>query len=332
MTSGNPDPPRRPGEFELIEMLFAPLAREAPGAFGLRDDAAVMGCEQGYELVLKTDSLIEGVHFRRDDPAGTVGRKALRRALSDLAAKGARPSAYLLALAVPPWPDMEWLEAFAAGLAADQAEFAIALLGGETNATPGPLTATVTAIGSVPQGGLIRRRGAVPGDHVFVTGTIGDAGAGLAVPKGSAGAHGSAECLLERYRIPRPRLAFGRAIRGIATASIDVSDGLLADLGHIADVSGVRIAIEAARIPLSDHLLALAGGGIDSRLRAATAGDDYEIAFTAAENAGEAIVAAARGSGTQASAIGRVTAGKGVVFRDESGAEIAVGRPGYTHF
>lgn len=178
MKSAESERPPRLHEFELVAKLFAPLARNLPGAFALADDVAVIMPPAGHEVVLKTDSLIEGIHFRREDPARTVAQKALRRALSDLAAKGAEPSVYLLALALPPWPDMEWLEAFAGGLAADQAEFGLSLAGGETNATPGPLTVTVTAIGYVSPGALIRRSGARAGDRVFVTGTLGDAGGG----------------------------------------------------------------------------------------------------------------------------------------------------------
>jgi thiamine-monophosphate kinase len=323
----------RPGEFELIARIFAPLAKNAPGAFDLSDDVALLTPRIGHEIVLKADSLIEGVHFRRDDPPSTVGRKALRRALSDLAAKGAEPTAYLLALALPNWPDMPWLEAFASGLAADQAEFGIALLGGETNATPGPVTITVTAVGFVPEGALIRRRGAKPGDLVFVTGTIGDAGAGLqALVEQAEVSRPALEPLISRYRLPAPRLAFGRALRGIATAAIDVSDGLLADLGHIAKVSAVRFEVDSTAIPLSIELRNAWGGGLGTRIRAATWGDDYEIAFTASPMAQPMIREVGQRTTTAVSLIGRVVAGQGAAFLDESGAEVPLDRRGYTHF
>jgi thiamine-monophosphate kinase len=334
MTTNRAEAPERLGEFELIERIFAPLARGAPGALNLSDDVALLAPIPGCEIVLKIDSLIESVHFRRDDPPSSVGRKALRRALSDLAAKGAAPAAYLLALALPEWPDMSWLEEFAGGLSRDQQEFGISLLGGETDATPGPVTITVTAVGFVPEGALVRRKGAKPGDLVFVTGTIGDAGAGLAilVQEYVPSLGTAAEFLISRYQVPTPRLAFGRALRGIASAAIDVSDGLLADLGHIADVSGVRIETDSPAIPLSSHLQGLRGTELDARIPAATAGDDYEIAFTAPAEASDAIREVARRTATNVTAIGRVVAGRGVTFLDATGAELPLERRGYTHF
>lgn len=329
-----PQPQPRPGEFELIDRLFVPLARDAPGALNLADDVALLAPPPGQEIVLKTDSLVESVHFRHDDPPGTVGRKALRRALSDLAAKGARLSAYLLALALPPWPDMAWLDAFADGLAADQSEFGVCLVGGETDATPGPVVITITAVGFVRAGTLVRRKGAKPGDLVFVTGTIGDAGGGLSVLAGGASVSDEAarDFLISRYRLPVPRLAFGQALHGAASAAIDVSDGLLADLAHIADVSGVRIEIDALAVPLSDPLRRVWGDSVDARVSAATAGDDYEIAFTAPPGAMNAVRQAAQRTATAVTQIGRVVANEGIAFLDESGREIAVKRRGYTHF
>ncbi|HTT83957.1 MAG TPA: thiamine-phosphate kinase [Rhizomicrobium sp.] len=326
--------PRRLGEFELIGRIFAPLATGVPGAFDLADDVALIAPPPGREIVLKTDSLIEGVHFRRDDPPSTVGRKALRRALSDLAAKGAEPSAYLLALALPQWIDVPWLEEFASGLASDQADFGITLVGGETDATSGPVTITVTAVGFVPEGTLVRRKGASPGDIVFVTGLIGDAGAGLAILSGflASSPTSAREALISSFRTPIPHLAFGQALRGIASAAVDVSDGLIADLGHIADVSGVRIEVDAVRIPLSPHLQGLKGSGLDVRIDAATAGDDYEIAFTAPPESTPAIRKAELQTFTPVTAIGRVVPGEGAVLLDPSGREIALERRGYTHF
>ena len=332
MTSRGAD--RRSGEFELIAKYFAPLARDAPGALGLADDVAILTPPVGRDLVLKTDSLIEGVHFLRDDPANTVGRKALRRALSDLAAKGAEPIVYLLALALPEWPDESWLEAFASGLASDQAEFGIALVGGETNATPGPLTLTVTAIGHVPQGALIRRDGANIGDCVFVTGTVGDSGAGLELAKGIATFAGEAnrEFLLSRYRLPLPRLAFGHALRSVASASIDVSDGLLADLGHIADASKVRVEIRAVQLPMSRPLLGAWGEDGGAGAQAATAGDDYEIAFTAPASHRESVFEVGRRTATAVTPIGHVVAGTGVALLDAHDRDIPVVLKGYAHF
>ncbi|HTW35710.1 MAG TPA: thiamine-phosphate kinase [Rhizomicrobium sp.] len=324
MTSGRAD--RRPGEFALIAELFAPLSKNAPGAFGLTDDAAVLALPPDHELVLKTDAVVEGVHFFKTDPPGAVAQKALRVNLSDLAAKGAVPAGYLMALLLPDWPGMAWLRAFADGLAADQVAFGLSLMGGDTSATPGPLAVSISAFGYVPAAAMIRRAGARPGDLVFVSGTIGDAGGGLAVLKENR----SGAELVARYRVPEPRLSLGLALRGLASASLDVSDGLMADLGHIADVSKVRIEVEAARIPLSKALKAL--WGADAANRAATAGDDYEIAFTApASRRGDVANAAAR-SGVAVTEIGRVVAGAGAVLLDASGRDIAIAKRGYTHF
>jgi thiamine-monophosphate kinase len=323
--------PNRPSEFALIAQLFAPLA-ETPGAFGLTDDAALLPARAGHDLVVTTDALVEGVHFLADDPPDSIARKALRANLSDLAAKGAEPAGYLLALSLPARIPMTWLEGFARGLGEDQKTFAVPLLGGDTTATPGPLTLAITAMGHVPAGAMIRRAGAKVGDGVYVSGTIGDAGGGLALLKGE-GANISgrdAGMLIERYRLPSPRLALGRALRGVASAALDVSDGLIADLSHITEVSRVRIAVEAARIPRSLALRALWGDTQEAIVCAATAGDDYEIAF-AASSEGK-VGDAAKLAGVGVTRIGRVEEGSGVALLDSNGREIAVARAGFTHF
>lgn len=320
----------RPGEFELIARLFAPLAAHE-GAFGLTDDVAIVSPPPGHELVLKADAIVESVHFHSLDPADTVAKKALRVNLSDLAAKGAKPAGYLLTLNLPNATGMEWLEAFARGLAEDQKQFGISLFGGDTTATPGSLSISVSMFGFIPAGTLTKRSGAKPGDLVFVSGTIGDAGAGLAVLTGEGHNISSAarDELIGRYHLPQPRLALGQALRGIASGSLDVSDGLIADLGHIAETSHVRIAVDALRIPLSHALHALWG---DAFARAATSGDDYEIAFTAPAEKRDAVLIAARDSNTRVTEIGRAEKGEGVTLLDPSGNEIAIARAGFTHF
>ncbi len=305
------------GEFALIADLFAPLAK-TPGAFGLTDDAATLAVPRGHELVVTADALVAGVHFFEDDPPETIARKALRVNLSDLAAKGAVPIGYLLALSLPRNVRYDWLKKFAFGLAKDQREFGIALLGGDTTATPGPLTIAITALGVVPKNKMLRRKGARPGDLVFVSGTIGDAGAGLALLKKKAKAPKS---LIARYRLPTPRLSLGLALRGVARASIDVSDGLMADLGHIAEVSKVRVAVDVARVPVPR--------GVDP-IAAVTAGDDYEIAFTAPKR--HAVMRAARKAGVAVTEIGVVERGEGVVLYDAKGKEIRLKKKGYAHF
>lgn len=310
-------------EFSLIADIFAPLA-QTKSALGLQDDVALLRPRAGHELVLTTDAIIAGVDFFPSDPPATIARKALRVNLSDLAAKGAEPLGCLLTLCLPKRIGQSWLRAFARGLAADQKEFGIALLGGDLSSTPGPLTISVTAIGSLPQGRAILRRGAGRGDLVFVSGTIGDSGGGLAALK----AKKRAPFLIDRYRVPQPRLALGRALRGIASAALDVSDGLLADLGHLADVSNVHVAVEAARVPLS-AALKKAGGDI---VRAATAGDDYEIAFTAPRARRAKVLAAAKASRTPVTQIGFVMPGRGVALLDADGKPLRVAKTGWQHF
>jgi thiamine-monophosphate kinase len=317
------------GEFELIAELFAPLARGAPGAFGLLDDAATIAPPPGHELVVTTDALVEGVHFLPGDPPDQIAKKALRANLSDLAAKGATPAGYLMALMLPETAATAWLRQFARGLGEDQDEFGLPLLGGDTTATPGPLSIAITAMGFVPVGKMIRRAGAAIGDSVFVSGTVGDAGAGLACLKGEVAPDAS---LIARYRLPTPRLKLGRTLRGIASAGLDVSDGLLADLGHIAEASKVRIAVVARAVPRSAAFTALWGDDIQAVIRAATAGDDYELAFTAPAQRKADVLAAARAAGVAVSEIGWVEAGSGVALLDERGEEIPVLRRGFTHF
>jgi thiamine-monophosphate kinase len=321
----------RPSEFKLIAQVFAPLAT-APGAFGLTDDVALLPPRVGHDLVVTTDALVEGVHFLAGDPAASIAKKALRTNLSDLAAKGAEPAGYLLALSLPAHIDMAWLEAFALGLGEDQEMFAVSLLGGDTTATPGPLMLAITAMGHVPTGAMIRRAGAKPGDGVYVSGTIGDAGGGLALLTGEGANIGGGETgtLIERYRLPSPRLALGQALRGVASAALDVSDGLIADLSHVAEVSRVRIVVEAERIPRSPDLRALWGDTAEAIVRAATAGDDYEIAFTASSE--RKVMEAAKRAGVAVACIGRVGKGSGVALVEAGGREIAVPRTGFTHF
>jgi thiamine-monophosphate kinase len=297
-------------EFDLIARYFVPLAA-APGAFGLKDDAAIIESRAGHDLVVTTDALVAGVDFFERDPPASIAKKALRVNLSDLAAKGAEPFGYLLALSLPS-VDHAWLEAFARGLSEDQQKYGVGLLGGDMGATPGPLSIAVTAFGHVPAGRMIRRVGAKPGDGVFVTGTIGDSGGGLALLKAGT----QTGPLVERYRVPEPPVTFAPVLREIATAAIDVSDGLLADLEHLAQ--DVRIVVEAKRIPRSQALRSLWGDSLEAIVRAATAGDDYQIAFTAAD--------------APATRIGRVEAGRGVVLLDGERREVAVPRKGFSHF
>jgi thiamine-monophosphate kinase len=318
----------------MIAKLFAPLAANHPGAFALTDDAATLSVPSGQDLVVTKDMLVEGVHFLRDDPPDLIARKSLRVNLSDLAAKGAQPKSYLLGLSAANWIGDEWLARFAAGLGEDQKRFAVTLIGGDTTATPGPLTISITAFGTVPTGRMIRRKGARPRDAVFVSGTIGDAGAALAVLKGEGVGLSDFDrsALISRYQLPEPRVALGQLLLGIASSALDVSDGLLADLDHIAKVSEVRIAVEASKVPVSAATRALWGQSQETVVRAATSGDDYEIAFTAPASARRRIEEVSQTSGVAISEIGRVEAGSGIRLLDGRGKPIVVPRAGFTHF
>ena len=326
------DAPRR-GEFALIAELLAPLSAGDSRSLGLTDDAAVLPQRAGYDLAVTTDTMVETVHFLTQEPAGVVARRLLRVNLSDLAAMGARPVAYFLDLTLSDRIGNAWLEDFAAGLAADQPLYSVALLGGDTTRTPGPLTLSVTAMGEVPSGAAIRRGGAAEGDVVMVSGTIGDAGLGLeALSRGATGVY--ADALKARYQLPEPRLALGAALRGIATAMADVSDGLVADLGHIAEASGLDSVIEAKSVPLSAAARATVDSGEAALADLLTSGDDYELVFTVPEaRLGEAQRVATE-AGVPVAAIGRMTGqGRGgVSATGPDGRPLALARTGYRHF
>ncbi len=322
------------GEFELIAHYFAPLSANQPGALGLRDDAALLPPAPDAVHVLTTDTLVSGVHFFPDDTPALIARKLLRVNLSDLAAMAAEPVAYLLALSLPGECDETWIEDFAAGLAQDQEEFGIGLLGGDTTATPGPLTATITAIGKVPTGRELRRSGARPGDTIFVSGTLGDAALGLMALGGDLPHLSEAEAddLIDRYRLPRPRVSLGRALGGLASAAADVSDGLVADLGHVCTASGVAARIDRARLPLGQAARTAIAANPDAASAVLSGGDDYELIFTAPPEASAGISAAATRSATPVAEIGKIVDGDGVNVMAEDGREIKLTSAGYRHF
>lgn len=232
----------RPGEFELIARHFAPIA--GPGGLGLIDDAGLLRPARGYEIVVTADALVAGVHFFPDDPPGSIARKALAVNLSDLAAKGAKPDGFVLALALPKGWTEGWLAAFAAGLKQAADEGACPLIGGDTVSTPGPLTLTITAFGSVPAGRMVLRSGAKRGDVLAVSGTIGDGALGLKVHGPGAPAwverlsSSDRGFLADRYLHPQPRLGLAAALQAHASAAMDVSDGLVGDLVKLLKASG----------------------------------------------------------------------------------------------
>ncbi len=317
--------PKLPGEFELIERYFAPLARGFPGAYGLRDDAAVIAPAPGHELVAKTDAIVAGIHFFADDPPQLIARKGLRVNLADLAAKGAIPRAYMVDLMLPRTLDEAWVAAFARGLAEDQDEYAVHLIGGDTDSTPGPVTIAVMAFGEVPAGRMIRRAGARAGDTIYVSGTIGDAALGLEALRGALPGLDArvAGFLAGRYRLPQPRVALGARLAGLASAAIDVSDGLVADLGHLCEASRLAAVVESSRVPLSPAAQAVLAARPDLIGTVLTGGDDYEILFTAP----------AQAPGVPGTPIGRMeTAPAGVTVLDRQGQRLALARAGWSHF
>ncbi len=324
----------RSGEFERIARYFAPLAADVPGALGLRDDCAFLELPEGQELVAKTDAVVEGVHFLPDDPPGLIARKVLRVNLSDLASKGAVPRWYMLTAAFRADHDDPWIAAFARGLAKDQAEFGVQLVGGDTVATPGPAMFSVTALGVVRATWGLRRGGAHAGDDLYVTGTIGDGALGLLARRGElAGLKPrQRDHLIDRYRLPRPRVTLGHHLLGVATAALDVSDGLVADLGHLCETSRLAGVIEEERVPLSPAARAAMEMKPALIERVLTGGDDYEILFTAPASATKVLEHLAKDSRTPITRIGRVAAGKGVRVVDAAGKHRVLARGGWTHF
>jgi thiamine-monophosphate kinase len=322
------------GEFGRIRRFFAPLA--GPGGLGLRDDAALLACDSGKRLVVTVDAIVGGVHYLPDDPPDLVARKLLRVNLSDLAAMGARPRHYLLTTALPATLGDDWVEKFAAGLAEDQRQYGIDLLGGDSVATDGPAVLSLTAIGEVAVDAEIRRSGAQLGDQIWVSGTIGDAFLGLRALRGDYASLPVQQrnLLIRRFQLPEPRVALGPLLAGIAHAMLDVSDGLVADLEHICEASQVGATVALPQVPLSSaaQRLAATDPGLPALL--ATAGDDYELLFTASPDAVERIRRLSDELRLPLTAIGTIDNEKraGVRLVDVGGKPISLANTGYRHF
>ncbi|MCQ2030059.1 thiamine-phosphate kinase [Stutzerimonas zhaodongensis] len=316
------------GEFELIRQYFAAAACARAGGdvvLGIGDDCALLAVPPGEQLAISTDSLTVGVHFPdRCDPY-LLGQRALAVSTSDLAGMGATPIGFTLALTLPS-VDPDWLAEFTRGLETMAAGCAMRLIGGDT--TRGPLSMTLTVFGRLPAGAALLRSGARPGDLLCVGGALGDAAGALPIVLGERPADSAqASALLRRYWSPQPQLALGQALRGRATAALDISDGLLADCAHIAGASGVALQIEQARLPFSDALLAVAGA--ERALQHALAGgDDYLLAFTLPS----AELPSLLDEGWPVHVIGRVSAGDGVQLLDSNGSAVTVSHRGFNHF
>lgn len=328
MSSSSPS-----AEDRLIARFFGPIATD-PGALGLTDDAAFIKPPPGTEMVLKTDAIVGGVHFFPDDPADAVAQKALRANLSDLAAKGAKPLGFLVSLALPKDIGEDWLSAFASGLREDAATYKCPLFGGDTVRSPGPIMVSVATFGSVPEGRMVKRAGAKAGDHIFVTGTIGDAALGLRLRQGAGWPldDKQREHLLSRYLLPRPRNALAQAVLDYASASMDVSDGLAGDLAKLCRVSKVAADIDVARVPLSDAAQAVIAHDASMLEPALTGGDDYEILCTVAPANIDRFRVAAMMARTAITDIGVVAEGEGAVFRQSDGTTLEFKRSSFSHF
>lgn len=322
------------GEDRLIERFFKPLASH-PGALALSDDAAFLTPPAGHDLVLTADMVVAGVHFLATDPAETIGRKALRVNLSDLAAKGAEPLGALLTISLPGHATEAWIEKFAQGLGEDCVAYGCSLFGGDTTKTPGPLSISITAIGKVPTGKMVRRAGAQPGDLVVVSGTIGDGALGLQVSRGGGFGGLSREQneeLIRRYRVPEPRTALAPLLREYANAAMDVSDGLVGDLAKLAANSGVGASVEAAKVPLSNPAYD-ALEKVPARLRdVLTGGDDYEVLAAVPEARFPAFAEAAGRAGVPLTPIGRFSSGEGIRVIGLQGEELSFAKSAYSHF
>ncbi len=313
-------------EFQLIQRFFAQTVDDPDVLVGIGDDAAVVNATG--PLAMATDTLVEGVHFPKRTTADAIGYRILAVNLSDLAAMGAQPRWCTLALTIAD-ADEQWLEGFTAGFFGLAAAHEVSLVGGDL--TRGPLSATLHLVGSVETNGLLTRGDAHVGDDVYVTGSLGDAAAGLALINEDADDAGPEHrALAERFYRPSPRVAAGRALASIASAAIDVSDGLIADLGHLCQASGCGAIIDVEHLPLSAELLALFPPQT-AQAYALSGGDDYELCFTAAAAKAQAVEAALEASGASARRIGELVLGAGVECR-RGGEPFSPAYAGHSHF
>lgn len=316
------------GEFELIRNYFAgaPCAQAGDGvALGIGDDCALLAVPAGEQLAISTDTLVSGVHFADPCDPFLLGQRSLAVAVSDLAAMGATPVAFTLALTLPT-VNADWLDAYARGLNQMAQGCGVRLVGGDT--TRGPLSLTMTVFGRVPAGQALTRSGAQVGDLLCVGGDLGNAAGALPLVLGQRSAPTAiAEPLLAHYWSPQPQLALGQALRGKASAALDISDGLLADCGHIAKASAVGLLVEHQKLPLSAALLAFLGENA-ARVAAVSGGDDYVLAFTLPPAHLPALLA----EGWPIHVVGRVVAGQGVTLLDANGQDITPNIRGYQHF
>jgi len=321
-------------ETSLIRDYLRPLATH-PGALSLKDDAALLSPAQGKDWVLTQDSLSAGVHFFPDDPLDSVAKKLLRVNLSDLAAKGATPVGYLLSCFWPHATHKKDILKFIQGLKADIHIFGGALLGGDTVYHDGPLAFTLTAIGEVPGGTMLTRSGARAGDAIYVSGTIGDAYLGLSLRRHPETYRflkkAARDRLLQCYHLPQPQLLLGAALRGVASASMDISDGLALDLSRLIEASGAGAMLYLEKVPFSAEALTCLEHKSVSAHDLISGGDDYRLLFTAPNDKNEELLAISCNTNVSLARIGEITTGGGLHILDKNGKEVRLKKQGFVH-
>jgi len=331
-----PNPMTASGEEQFIAEHLAPLTRGIPSAFDLRDDCAEWTLLPGHSLVVKTDPIVEGVHFFSEDTPEDLAWKALAVNVSDLVAKAARPVAYLMALTLPARPQDNWMRRFASGLSDAQQAFGCVLVGGDTDQRDGPLSIAITMLGETPSDGMIRRQGARVGDLVYVSGELGGAALGLNLRR-DADFHGGVvserdrAAALARYLRPAPKLGIRAALRAAARSAMDISDGLVKDLDRMCRLTGVGAELELASLPLAAGVRSIFTSNVDEGLRLASAGDDYEVLATVPESEGRRFERLAGKGGVRVTCIGRIVSSPGVRMAGLSADNVAK-MTGYDHF
>lgn len=330
---------KKRGEVDLIQTYLAPLSSGAPGAFGLRDDCASLTPPDGMDLVLSTDAVISGVHFLADENPAVIAWKALGINVSDIVSKGASPHVYLMNLSLPDFPTEDWLHAFTTGLASAQDTYGCHLTGGDTDKTPGPLSVSITLVGIVPRGQMVRRATAQPGDVVFVTGPIGNATLGLRIAQDEgfakrAGLSGDNSAALEAsFRQPQPDIAVADLLVRYASSAMDVSDGLIKDFHHMCAASDCGGRLDLRRMPVSDAAKVVLHAGGTTRVDLARGGEDYVVLGCAHENSFASLVEAGVEAGITITPIGQMQPiVDGIQVVDETGELDLLHNGGWDHF
>ena len=333
--------PIRPidSEEDLIQNYLAPLASAAPGACSLKDDCAFIEPTAGHDLVLTTDALVSGLHFFPNEQPEVIAWRALAVNVSDLAAKGATPFSYLMALSLPEAPTTNWMMQFASGLRDAQDHYRMTLIGGDTDRRAGVgVSVTITAMGLVPARKMVRRSTARAGDRIFVSGSLGDAALGLVIRRNREVrrfpeiSNEQRAFLLQRFLRPTPRLELSPLLLVHATAGMDLSDGLAKDLGRMCKASGVGAVVQRSALPLSAATAAVVASHAELAQAPLTGGDDYEILATVSPKVAEVFEDAAMELGVPVTDIGEIVAGSGVRILDAEGNAVAIDKSGYDHF